>query len=73
MCGKEGNEEKEARTMGKPVELSADAVKVASTGRSKEVLGSGGPLPLTVAEVAEAAKGQSEKVIRDHLARKTRR
>jgi hypothetical protein len=63
---------KEARTMGKPVKLSADAVKAASAGRSEEVLGSGRPLPLTLAEVEEAAKGKSEKVISAHLAKRSR-
>jgi hypothetical protein len=71
MCGEE-IEQKEVRTMGKPMKLSADSVKAASEGRSREVLGSGKPLPLTKAEVEEAAKGKSEKVFRNHLAKRSR-
>jgi hypothetical protein len=65
-------EEMRRELMRKPVELNVDAVKAASAGRSHEVMGSGGPHPLTADEVKEAAKGKSEEVVKNHLAKRTR-
>jgi hypothetical protein len=58
--------------MENPVELSVEAVKAASAGRSDEVLGSGIPHPLNADEVKEAAKGKSEEVVKNHLAKRKR-
>jgi hypothetical protein len=75
MCGEvksKAAEEKEVRTMGRPVDLDAETVKAASAGRSEEVLGSGVPHALTAEEVKRAAEGKSEEVVKSHLATRKR-
>jgi hypothetical protein len=49
--------------MGKPVELSEEALRAAAEGRSEEVLGPRKPVELTEEEMRAAAQGQSEEEV----------
>ena len=49
--------------MGRPVELSEEALRAAAEGRSEEVLGPRKPVELTEEEVRAAAQGQSEEEV----------
>jgi hypothetical protein len=50
--------------MGRPVELSEEAVRAAAEGRSEQVLGPRSPIKLSEEEVRAAAEGRSEQVLK---------
>jgi hypothetical protein len=51
----------------RPIDVTEDELRLASEGRSEEVLGKKGPVQLSEEEVKTASEGRSEAVLKEKL------